>query len=47
MATKPAPTKQMPIDAGSGRIVTAQYAKTHPKTTVVLTVPAGKQVKPK
>lgn len=47
MATKPAPTKQMPIDAGSGRIVTAKYAASHPKTTVVMTVPTGKQVKPK
>lgn len=46
MTTKP-PTKQMPISAVTGRIVTPQYAKTHPKTTVVLTVPVGKPPKGK
>jgi hypothetical protein len=38
-------TKQMPISAVTGRIVTPQYAKSHPKTTVVLTVPTGKPAK--
>jgi hypothetical protein len=45
MASKPPskpPTKQMPISAKTGQIVTAQYAKTHPSTTVVMTVPTGK-----
>ena len=37
-------TKQMPIDAGTGKIVTPEYAKSHPKTTVTMTVPV---VKPK
>lgn len=47
MATKPTTTKQMPISAVTGRIVTQQYAKTHPKTTVVMTVPVGKPSKSK
>lgn len=44
--SKPA-TKQMPISAKTGQIVTAQYAKTHPSTTVVMTVPATKPGKAK
>ncbi|MGK5070567.1 hypothetical protein [Janthinobacterium sp. RT4P48] len=47
MATKPSQTKQMPISAVTGRIVTPEYAKTHPKTTVVMTVPVGKPTKSK
>lgn len=41
MATKPQ-TKSMPISAKTGRIVTQQYAKTHPATTVVMKVPVVK-----
>ena len=47
MTTKPATTKKMPISAVTGRIVTQQYANTHPKTTVVMTVPVRKPVKSK
>lgn len=47
MTTKPSPTKKMPISAVTGRIVTPEYAKTHPKTTVVMTVPVGKPPKTK
>lgn len=36
-------TKKMPIDAKTGRIVTAEYAKKHPGKTVVLTVKVGKK----
>lgn len=32
MATK---TVTIPRDAGSGRIVSPEYAKSHPKTTVI------------
>jgi hypothetical protein len=32
-------TKSMPINAKTGRIVTAKYAEKHPATTVVLKVP--------
>lgn len=46
MGTK-TPTKQMPISAKTGKIVTQQYAKTHPSTTVVLTVPVVKPGKAK
>lgn len=35
-------TRPMSIDAGTGRIVATQYAKTHPKTTVTMQVPVGK-----
>lgn len=41
-AAAPAPTKQMPISAKTGQIVSQQYAKTHPSTTVTMTVPTGK-----
>jgi hypothetical protein len=36
---KSAPTKPLPISAKTGRIVTQEYAKSHPATTVVLQVP--------
>ena len=38
-------TKKMPIDAGSGRIVKKSYVTKHKKTTVTMTVPAGKRKK--
>jgi hypothetical protein len=41
------PMKDMPISAKTGQIVTKQYAKTHPATTVVLKVPVGKPAKGK
>jgi len=40
-------TKEMPISAKTGRIVSQQYAKTHPATTVVLKVPVVKPGKGK
>jgi hypothetical protein len=44
VATK---TVTIPRDAGTGRIVKPEYAKTHPKTTVVerrvVTTPAKKK----
>lgn len=46
MATKPA-TKLMPISAKTGRIVTPEYAKSHPATTVVMKVPVVKPGKGK
>lgn len=46
MVTKP-PTKSMPISAKTGRIVTSEYAKSHPATTVVLKVPVVKPGKGK
>lgn len=46
-AKKKAPTKTMPIDAGTGRIVKPGYAKKHPDTTVNLTVPAKGPAKKK
>jgi len=36
-------TRKMPISAKTGRIVSPAYAKAHPSTTVVLTVPVGKK----
>lgn len=36
-------TKEMPISAKTGKIVTKEYAKTHPATTVVLNVPIKKK----
>lgn len=36
------PTKDLPKSAITGRIVTPEYAKSHPKTTVVMKVPATK-----
>lgn len=50
MASKPPskpPTRPMPIDAGTGRIVSPGYADKHPKTTVVLQVPIKKPGKGK
>lgn len=46
MATKP-PTKDMAISAKTGRIVSPQYAKTHPATTVTMKVPVVKPGKAK
>jgi len=40
-------TKPMSIDAGTGRIVSAQYAAAHPKTTVTMKVPVVKPGKAK
>jgi hypothetical protein len=36
----------LPKSAITGRIVTPQYAKAHPNTTVVQRVPVGKPGKP-
>lgn len=41
------PTKDLPKSAISGRIVTPEYAKAHPKTTVVMKVPVVKPGKAK
>jgi hypothetical protein len=46
MATKP-PMKDMAINAKNGQIVSKQYAKTHPASTVVMKVPAVKAGKGK
>lgn len=35
-------TVKLPKSAINGRIVSPEYAKTHPKTTVVMTVKKGK-----
>jgi len=43
---KPA-TRPMPISSVTGRIVSQQYATTHPNTTVVLRVPVRKPGKTK
>lgn len=39
------PTTKMPISAKTGRIVTSEYAKAHPSTTVVMNVPKPKPPK--
>jgi hypothetical protein len=41
------PTKDLPKSAIDGRIVSPAYAKTHPKTTVVMKVPVVKPGKAK
>lgn len=38
-------TKTMPISAKTGQIVSPAYAKTHPATTVNLTVPVKGKAK--
>lgn len=43
MSTKKPATRAMPQSAITGRIVTAAYAKSHPKTTVVNRVPVKKK----
>ncbi len=42
---KAANTKQMPISAKTGKIVSPEYAKKNPNTTVNLTVPVKKKTK--
>lgn len=46
MTSKPN-TKEMPISAKTGRIVTQEFAKAHPATTVVMKVPVVKPGKAK
>lgn len=45
MANKP--TKALPKSAVTGKIVTMEYAKAHPNTTVVMKVPVVKPGKAK